>query len=146
MSVASLKGRELGISNTTGQLIARGIDITQPCVDASITVAAPVGDARAITIQLKDARGADLAYVETVMLGVFTTAARTAFATTGGSTGLAIGTDGALLALVAKKWFVATSEDDGDLDLSFTDTADEPCFLALYLPNGRVITADITLS
>lgn len=144
-NLTSLHGRRLGLA-PEGNLVANGLDITQPCVDATIAVAAPVGDARAITIQLKDANGKDIAYVETVTLVLFTTAARTAFATTGGSTGLAAGADGALLALVAKKVFLATSEDDGDIALSFTDTADEPCFLALYLPNGRVITADITLS
>lgn len=144
-NLTSLHGRRLGL-DPKGNLVGNGLDITQPCADATITVAAPVGDARAITIQLKDINGADIAYVETVQIVLFTTAARVAFATTGGSTGLAAGTDGALLALVAKKVFLATSEADGDIDLSYTDTADEPTFLALYLPNGRVITADITLS
>jgi hypothetical protein len=145
----SIVGKRLGLlanGSLFGGSTAAGLAITQPCVNATITVAAPVGDARAITIQLLDANGADIAYVETVMAVVFTTAARVAFATTGGSTGLAAGTDGALLALVAKKVFLLTSEADGDIDLSFTDTADEPCFLALYMPNGNVVTADITLS
>lgn len=144
-ALKSLYGKKLGLG-AYGQLVANGIDITPKCVDAAITVAAPVGDARAITIQLKDSFGNDIDYVEEVEIGVFTTAARVAYATTGGSTGLAIGTDGALLALVAKKRFVATSESDGDIDLSFTDTADEPCFIGVKLPTGRYVMADITLS
>jgi hypothetical protein len=72
---------------------------------------------------------------------MYTTSARTAFATTGGSTGIAIGTDGALLAVVAKKLFLVTSEADGDIDLTWTDTGTESVSLALYLPNGTVVTS-----
>jgi hypothetical protein len=61
------------------------------------------------------------------------------FATTGGSTGLAIGTDGALLAVVAKKYFLATSEADGDIDLTWTDTGTESVAVGVRLPNGRVV-------
>jgi hypothetical protein len=137
-ALKSILGRRLGVGGYN-QLVSRDINISQPCADASITVAAEVGDARAITIQLKDALGNDIDYVETVMVALFTTAARTAFVTTGGSTGIAIGTDGALLALVAKKVFLVTSESDGDIDLTWTDTGTEAAFLALYLPNGRVV-------
>lgn len=115
------------------------VAITNPCCNASIDVT--VGDdAGTIAIQLQDANGNDINYVETVMAVLFTSAARTAFATTGGSTGLAIGTDGALLALVAKKVFLLTSEADGDIDLTWTDNATETVALALYLPNGNVVT------
>lgn len=134
----SIHGRRLGIGNKD-QLVSRGIDITRPCVDASITVGAEVGDARAITIQLKDAQGNDIDYVETVEIIMFLNAARTAFVVTGGSTGIAIGTDGALLTVVAKKYFLATSEADGDIDLTWTDTGTEAAFLGVRLPNGRIV-------
>jgi hypothetical protein len=52
------------------------------------------------------------------------------------------GTDGALLAVVAKKYFLATSETDGDIDLTWTDTGTEVAYLGLRLPNGRVIISD----
>lgn len=142
-ALKSIIGRRLGIG-PYNQLVSRGIDISPKCVDATVTVAAQVGDARAITIQLKDALGNDIDYVEEVEIGVFTTAARIAYAATGGSTGLAIGTDGALLALVAKKRFVATSEADGDIDLTWTDTADEAAFIGVKLPTGRYVMANIT--
>lgn len=134
----SLHGKEFGLG-PKGQIVSNGIDISRACVDASITVGAEVGDARAITIQLKDARGNDIDYVETVEIIMFLNAARTAFVVTGGSTGIAIGTDGALLAVVAKKYFLATSEADGDIDLTYTDTGTEVCYLGLRLPNGRII-------
>lgn len=138
--LVSLHGRKLGLGILGG--LGGGdtqVGITNPCVNASITVT--VGDdAGTIAIQLQDANGNDINYVETVMVVLYTSAARTAFATTGGSTGLAIGTDGALLALVAKKVFLVTSEADGDIDFTWTDTAAETVALALYLPNGNVVT------
>jgi len=136
--LTSVHGRKLAIAER-GQLVAHGINVSQPCVDAAITVGDESANVRAITIQLKDAQGRDINYVETVEIIVFGSAAMTAFATTGGSTGLAIGTDGALLALVAKKHFLATSEADGDIDLTWTDTGTESVAVGVRLPNGRVV-------
>lgn len=136
--LTSLHGRKLGLTSE-GNLAGNGLQITSPCVDCSITVGAEVGDARAITIQLKDANGNDINYVETVELILFLNAARTAFVVTGGSTGIAIGTDGALLAVVAKKYFLATSEADGDIDLTWTDSGTEAAYLGVRLPNGRIV-------
>jgi hypothetical protein len=107
--------------------------------DASITVGAEVANVRAITIQLKDAQGNDLTVRQSVLIAVLADANGDAFVTTGGSTGIAIGTDGALLALVAKKLFLAISEDDGDIDLTWTDTGTEAAYLAVVLPNGKLI-------
>ena len=134
----SIAGRPLGISQY-GNLAGNEIAITQPCVNATITVGDESANVRAITIQLSDANGADINYVETVMIVMYGAAAMTSFATTGGSTGIAIGTDGALLALVAKKVFLATSEADGDIDLTWTDTGTESVALGVMLPNGRVV-------
>lgn len=137
----SLHGRLLGITSE-GNLAGQGFQITAPCVDASIVVSAEDTNVRTITIQLKDAYGRDIAYVETVELILFLNAARTAFVVTGGSTGIAIGTDGALLAVVAKKYFLATSEADGDIDLTWTDTGSEAAYLGVRLPSGRIVMSD----
>lgn len=143
--LTSLNGRALGQGHKK-QLISNGIEISRPCVDATVTVGDESTNVRAITIQLKDADGNDIDYVESFEIGIFTSAARTAFATTGGSTGLAIGTDGALLALVAKKYFVATSEADGDWDGTYTDTGTEACYIGIKLPNGRWVMGDQALT
>ena len=135
-AVKSILGKKFGLG-AYNQLVSNGIDISTKCADASITVAAEVGDARAITIQLKDANGADIDYVEEVELVLFLTADRLAYVVTGGTTGIAIGTDGALSTVVAKKRFYATSEADGDIDLTWTDTGTEAAFLGLKLPGGR---------
>lgn len=135
----SLVGRRLGLSNTADNLSSNGINVTQPCVDASITVGAEAANVRAITIQLKDSRGKDINYRQVLNAYVFADANGDAFVTTGGSTGIAIGTDGALLATVAKKAFKVISEADGDIDLTWTDTGTEVAYLALEMPNGRLV-------
>ena len=43
------------------------------------------------------------------------------------------------LAVVAKKYFLCTSESDGDWDGTWTDTGTEQVSVAVRLPNGRVI-------
>lgn len=139
--ITNIHGRRLSIGEKDS-LSSNGIDITQAAVDADITVGAESTNVRAITIQLKDSRGNAIDYVETVELILFLNAARTAFVVTGGSTGIEIGTDGALLALVAKKVFLATTEADGDLDLTWTDTGTEVAFLGVRLPNGRIVVSD----
>ena len=106
---------------------------------AIITVGAEVGNARAIAIQFKDGPGNDINYRLALLVLVLADANGDAFVGTGGTTGIAIGTDGALIALVAKKVFLAISEADGDLDLTWTDTGTEAAYLGLMMPNGRLI-------
>lgn len=142
MTTVSLHGRKLGLDVETNHLESNGIQVTRPCVDATITVSAEgasVANQRDITIQLKDANGADIDYVEEVELVLFLSADRLAYVATGGSTGIAIGTDGALQTIVAKKVFRATSEADGDIDLTWTDTGTEAAYLGVRLPNGRYV-------
>lgn len=141
-TLKSIRGRTLQQDVSNKSLYSEGIQISRPCVDCSITVGAEATNVRAITIQLKDADGNDIDYVETVELILFLNAARTAFVATGGSTGIEIGTDGALLAVVAKKYFLATSEADGDIDLTWTDTGTEAAYLGVRLPNGRIVMSD----
>lgn len=140
----SIHGKRLGLGEK-GQLVANKIDISQPCVNATITVSAEgatTANTRDITIQLLDADGNDIAYAETIEVIMYLDAAQAAFVVTGGSTGIDVGTDGALLDVVAKKYFLATSETDGDIDLEWLDTGTEVAFLGLRLPNGRVIISD----
>jgi hypothetical protein len=138
----SIWGQYLGVG-AGGQLVTNHgarIDATRPCVDALIVVGDEVANVRAITIQLRDAYGKDIDYQEIVDIFVVGAANLNAIITTGGSTGIAIGTDGAILETrVAKKIFQVASEADGDIDLTWTDTGTEAAFLAVRLPNGRVI-------
>jgi hypothetical protein len=138
----SIHGKRLGLGEK-GNLVANGINVSQPAVNATITIGDEAANVRAITIQLLDADGNDINYVETVDLILFGDATMTAFATTGGSTGIAVGTDGAVLDVVAKKLFVATCESDGDIDLTWTDTGTEAVYLGVRLPNGRVVLSAV---
>lgn len=138
--LTSLEGRRLGLG-AQDQLVSNGVQITQPCVDASITIGAENANVRTITVQLKNSHGRDINYVESFELLVFSSAAMTAFASTGGSTGVAIGTDGAMLTVVAKKLFLCTSEADGDWDGTWTDTGTESVAIGVRLPNGRVVVS-----
>ena len=142
----SLHGRRLGLGEQD-QLVSNGVDITRPCVDATITVSAEgatTANTRDIVVQLLDAQGNDINYVETVELIMFLDAAQAAFVVTGGSTGITIGAagDGAVLDIVAKKYFLAMSEADGDIDLDWLDTGTEVAYLGVRLPNGRIIVSD----
>ena len=143
----SILGRSVGVG-AYGNLAAAGgdIDITAPCADATVTVGDEATNVRAITIQLKDAKGNDINYSETVEIILWADAAKAAFVATGGSTGIAIGTDGALLAVVAKKYFLAQSETDGDIDLTWTDTGTEAAYIGVRLPTGRIVMGSQALT
>lgn len=136
-----IKDRLLQLTDKNA-LVSNDLQVTAPCVDASITVGAESTNVRAITIQLKDSNGADINYSESVWAAVFADAGRLGFVSTGGSTGIAIGTDGAALAVVAKKLFLLTSETDGDIDLTWTDTGTEVAYLGILLPTGRWVMSD----
>lgn len=144
MTFVSLHGRRLGYDAVTGQVQSQGgdLDVTQPCADASITVGDEAANVRAITIQLKDSAGGDIAYPEIVTVYVFSDATMQALAT-GGSTGIAIGTDGTILETrVAKTIFEVVSEADGDIDLTWTDTGTESVVLGVKLPSGRMVLTE----
>lgn len=138
LGLRSIKGRSLSVA-PNGNLTAFDKRVTHPCVNATITIGDESTNVRVITIQLLDAYGKDVAEVTPFELHVFANAAGTAYATTGGSTGVAIGTDGALLAVVAKKIFACTSEADGDWDGTWTDTGTESVAIGIKLPNGNMI-------
>jgi hypothetical protein len=142
MTTTSIHGRRLGLKVPTDNLVARGINISQPCVDATITVSAEgatVANQRDISITLKDARGAAINYAEMVELIVFSSSAMTNFTTTGGTTGIAAGASGYILALVAKKVFRAISTTAGVIAVIYTDTGTDAAYLGVRLPNGRIV-------
>lgn len=117
------------------------VDLGGVAAGASITVGAEVANVRAIAIQLKDGLGRDLAQRAAVQVAVFADANGDAFVVTGGTTGIAVGADGALLPIAAKKLFQAISEADGDIDLTWTDTGTEAAYLGVILPNGKVVVS-----
>jgi hypothetical protein len=118
------------------------VDIGGALAAAVITVGDEAADVRAISIQLNDGQGQPLGHAVAAHLALLADADGQAFAATGGSTGIAIGASGALLPLVAKKAWLAISDDAGVIDLTWTDTGTEAAYLAVILPNGDFVVSD----
>lgn len=145
MAFKSIMGRMLGLTEY-GNLAAKGgdIQVTPVCADCTITIGAEgasVANQRAITIQFKDANGNDMQERVRALAFVFGDANGDSIST-GGSTGVAAGTDGFLTTLVAKTAFVLHSEADGDWDGTYTDTGTAAAYLGVLLPTGRMVISD----
>ena len=109
--------------------------------DASISV--DVGDTAAtVTIQLKDWNGDDLAVPGTVICYLSSDSAGLDFHDATVTTETAIDTDGSLAILLAKIAYLVTSEADGDIGLTITDTGDDVYYLVVVLPTGKLVVSD----
>lgn len=91
-----------------------------------------------VTIQLKDFAGNDLAekgvvymYVSTDPTGNITTIVDKIDITESG--------DGDMLELLTDSYWMAVSEDDGDIAVTIEETHDIDIYLNVVLPNGKVI-------
>lgn len=62
-------------------------------------------------------------------------------AATAPSGGVAIGTDGLLIPVVANKAFQLISEADGDIDINITEADQDTWYLVLVMPNGRLVVS-----
>lgn len=138
-------GSRVGIGER-GQVVKRKgastIDLTRPCVDVTGTISAEgatVANQRNISLIFKDDEGDAINYAEVVELMLFSSSAMTDFVATGGSTGIAAGGNGKILALVAKKVFRAITTTAGLLNVIYTDTGTDAGYLAVRLPNGRIV-------
>jgi hypothetical protein len=137
----SILGKRLGLG-AYGQIATNGINLSQPAVDATISISAEgatTGDTRDITIQLKDAHGQAIDYAENFEIIMYSSSAMTDFVAAGGSTGVQQGATGKLLAIVAKKVFACITSTAGAWAGSYLDTGTAAGYLAVRLPNGRVI-------
>ena len=137
--IQSLRGK-LGLTNQ-GHIAYKELNVTQPAVAATITVAAATTSPRAITIQLKDVYGNDIDYSETVEVCAFADQARSALAATGGSTGLG-GAGLTPVVLNEKRVFLGTTSATGALSLTHTDTGTAAVAIGVKLPNGRWVMGD----
>jgi hypothetical protein len=125
-----------------GVAVLRGVvDINGRADGVEFDLAAPVGTDRAVSLQLLTAVGEPVARRELVRLHVFADADGADWAATGGSTGIVEGAEGQVLALVAKKVFLARSNATGAVELTWTDTASEVAFLGVELPSGRLVVS-----
>jgi len=93
-------------------------------------------DTGTVGIQLGDHNGDDLAVRGTVFAYLSDDANGDSIAGTAPSGGVAIGTDGVLIPVVANKAFFLCSEADGDIDIVLTEAAADTWYLVVVLPNG----------
>lgn len=137
-----LFGKYIGIGPYGHLRIRKGssfLQLTSPAMDATITVGAEVSDVRAITVQVTDGHGDNIDFAEELELALFLTAAKVSYVVTGGSTGIAIGANGAIQAIVAKKRWKGLTDITGKLTLTWTDSGTEAAFLGVRLPTGRYV-------
>lgn len=100
------------------------------------------GDTINVGIQLKDSAGDDLAVRGSVLAYLSDDANGDSVAATAPSGGVAIGTDGLAIPLVADKAFLLTSEADGDIDLDIVEAAGDTWYLILVMPDGKLVASN----
>jgi hypothetical protein len=108
----------------------------------AVVVGAAAGDDINVTIQLKDAAGTDLAVRGSVFAYLSDDANGDAVAATAPDGGVAIGTDGLAIPVVADKAFTLVSEADGDIDLTITESGADTWYLILVMPDGKLVASD----
>lgn len=110
------------------------------------TVGAEAGDAINVAIQLKTPKYQDLAVRGMVFIYLSDDANGDSLAASAPDGGWAIGTDGLLIPVVTNKaaWF--TSEADGDIDITITESSAKDFWLVVKLPDGSVTTKKVTFA
>jgi hypothetical protein len=105
--------------------------------DVGFTIGAEAANVINVALQLKDANGDDLNERANVAAYLSADANGDAIAATAPDGGVAVGTDGLAIPVVASKAFLLTSESDGDVDLNLTHAAGAlTLYLIVVLPTG----------
>lgn len=94
-----------------------------------------------VGIQLNDSAGAALAVRGAVKAYLSDDANGDSIAVTAPDGGVAIGTDGVAIPIVAGKCFELVSEVDGDIDLDITESAIDTWYLILVMPDGKLVAS-----
>jgi hypothetical protein len=129
--------------SANGGIIRENIEIVSSHGDCTINVGAT--QSAGITVQFNHPDGSAIAVPQDFNLYVVAVDGGgliSALATTGGSTGIAIGANGFIAAtVVAKKVFSCFTDKAGIFKATWTDNANEVCSLAVRLPSGRLVVS-----
>ncbi len=127
---------------------ARGnLGVYESMAAPDFVIGAQGGDVINVAVQLNDSAGDPLAVRGSVFAYLSDDANGDSIAATAPDGGVAIGTDGLAIPLVAGKAFQLVSEADGDIDLNITEAGAETWYLILVMPDGRRVASDaITFS
>lgn len=109
---------------------------------ATIAIGAE-GASIAVTIQLLDAAGEEIAARAAVMAYLSSNANGDAIIGTAPDGGVAIGTDGLLIPVVTGKAFWLVSEADGDIDIAITESGAATYYLILVMPDGSLVASSV---
>jgi len=109
---------------------------------ADITVSAEDTNVVTVTIQLLNGLGGERTERTAVLAYLSDDANGDSVVATAPDGGVAIGTDGLAIPLVANKAFLLVSEADGDIDLEVTESGTDTFYLILVLPNGDLVASD----
>ena len=112
------------------------------CWDADITVSAEntTSGTMAVAVQLKDYAGNDMT-VKSTILSYFATDATGDVILTTAFDGIANGTDGEVIELITGSTMLLTSESDGDIDITISESEAFTGYLILVMPNGKLVAS-----
>ena len=108
---------------------------------APFVIGAEGGNVINVGIQLDEFDDTDLAVRGAIHAYLSDDVAGDSIAATAPDGGVAIGTDGVAIPLVAGKAFLLISEADGDIDLDITESGIDTWYLILVMPNGKLIAS-----
>ncbi len=106
---------------------------------ASFTVGTEAANVINVAIQLKN--GGDLIIRGGVFGYLSDDANGDSIAASAPSGGIAIGTDGLAIPVVANKAFQLVSESDGDIDIDITEVGTATWWFVLILPSGELVVS-----
>lgn len=123
------------------------VEVERFVMDAGFTIGAETGgNTINVAIQLKDLQGNDLAVSKALIMFVSDNASGLDISTDAPSGGIAIGTDGSLVAL-GTNCYLLQSEADGDIDVNIVEAAADTWYMVLIMPDGRqIVSAAITFA
>jgi len=147
LGILNAPGGALLASNNLSDLGTPATARTNLAVDEgmgtpTIVVGSEGSNAINVTIQLKTKAGVDLAVRGSVFAYLSDDANGDTIAGTAPDGGVAIGTDGLAIPIVANKAFQLVSEADGDIDITITESSVDTWYLILVMPNGRLVVSD----
>ena len=127
----------------TGADGKQGIPVVQDeLYTATFTIGTEADNVINVAIQLLDGAGNEMAQRSGIMAYLSDDANGDSITGTGPSSESAIGTDGVLGILLAKKIYFLVSESDGDIDIDITETGDTTWYLVLVMPDGHLVVSD----
>jgi hypothetical protein len=128
-----------GVTATTAELNLNDGEVA----NVVFTVGADLGGTANVAMQFNDAAGTAMAIRTSVFVYLSDDANGDSIAATAPDGGIAVGTDGLAIPVVANKAFQCTTEADGDLDLTLTESGAATWYLAVVLPSGKLLVSTV---